>query len=148
MIYPENAGIPLPNPDLSEEIKEDYYEARKIVNRSPRGAAALLRVAIQKLCIQLKQPGKDLNADIANLVKGGLPPTIQQSLDAVRVIGNEAVHPGVLNLKDDMGTAVKLFELINIIVETMITVPKKVKELYDSLPQNKIDQIAKRDSGD
>jgi len=34
---------------------------------------------------------------------------ILQSLDIVRVIGNESVHPGVIDLKDDRHTALRLF---------------------------------------
>jgi len=58
IIYPEESGIQMPNPDLRDDIKADYNEARSIVNKSPRGAAALLRLCIQKLCKQLGQPGK------------------------------------------------------------------------------------------
>src|SRR4030042_569684 len=83
MVYPDESGVELPNPDLNQEIQDDYLEARTIVNRSPRGAAALLRLCIQKLCGQLGERGKDLNVDIANLVKKGLHSTIQQALDSV-----------------------------------------------------------------
>ena len=54
----------------------------------------------------LGEKGEKLDDDIANLVKRGLNPTVQKSLDIVRVIGNEAVHPGVLDLKDDRDTAI------------------------------------------
>jgi hypothetical protein len=145
LMHPDNSGIPSPNQDLDSPIKDDYIEAQYIVNKSPRGAAALLRLAIQKLCIQLGEKGKDINNDIANLVQKGLSPTIQQSLDIVRVIGNESVHPGELDLKDDRETAIKLFSLINLIAETMITQPKEIKKMYDSLPESKKIAIENRD---
>ena len=128
MIYPEESGIQMPNPDLRDDIKADYIEARSIVNKSPRGAAALLRLCVQKLCEQLGQPGENINDDIAKLVEEGLPPTIQKALDIVRVIGNYAVHPGQIDLKDDVETANKLFELVNLIAQDRITQPKKVEQ--------------------
>ena len=47
MIYPDSSAAPLPNPDLPEDIKTDYEEARAIISRSPRGACALLRLCVQ-----------------------------------------------------------------------------------------------------
>jgi hypothetical protein len=79
------------------------------------------------------------------LVKKGLNPLVQQSLDIVRVIGNEAVHPGVIDLKDDRDTALRLFELVNAIVEQMISHPKAVNEMYARLPEAKRKAIKARD---
>lgn len=146
MIEPNIGGVPLPNNDLSEDIKSDYYEARDILNKSPRGSAALLRLAIQKLCKDLGEKGKNINQDIGELVKKGLPIKIQQALDYVRVVGNNAVHPGQIELKDNKEIAINLFRLINIIADVMITQPKDVDKLYGSLPQSQVESIEKRDN--
>lgn len=145
IIYPDSSLAPLPSPDLPEEIKKDYEEARRIINRSPRGAAALLRLCIQKLCAFLGESGENINKDIASLIKKGLNPKIQKSLDIVRVIGNEAVHPGRLDLRDNVEMAVQLCKIINIIVEAMITQPKMIDNMYDNLPEDKRKQIEERD---
>ncbi len=145
MIYPSYGAAPFPNPDLPDDIKEEYEEARSIVINSPRGAAALLRLAIQKLCVHLGEKGENINTDIKNLVNKGLSPDIQKALDVVRVIGNESVHPGEMNLKDNVGVAIALFELINLITEKMISDPKKIASLYEKLPEEKKKAIEERD---
>jgi len=145
IVYPSEKIDIEPNSDLSDDIKRDFSEAREIISSSPRGASALLRLCIQKLCIELGEKGKDLNTDIANLVKKGLNVTIQKSLDIVRVIGNESVHPGIMDMRDDRDTAIKLFELVNIIAEQLISQPRRVKEIYESLPDSKKQSIENRD---
>lgn len=145
MLFPMSGQAPLANSDMPIHIKEDYEEARNILNLSPRGSAALLRLAVQKLCKHLGESGENINQDIASLVNKGLPPKIQKSLDIVRVIGNDAVHPGTLNLKDDLVTASKLFVLVNLIVDVMITQPKDIDELFESLPEEKKNGIKNRD---
>jgi len=146
MIYPYSGTAPLPNPDLPDDIKDDFCEARNIIELSPRGAVALLRLAIQKLCVYLGESGKNINTDIGNLVKKGLPIKMQQALDSVRVIGNNAVHPGVIDLKDDIETARKLFAFVNIIADVMITQPKEIEKFYDEkIPNNLKIEINKRD---
>jgi hypothetical protein len=140
---PEKQGI-LPNQDLPDDIIQDFEEARTIVGLSPRGAAALLRLCIQKLCVFLGEKGKDLDKDIASLVAKNLNPLVQKSLDIVRVIGNEAVHPGLIDLNDNRDTANKLFNLINSIADQMITNPKNVEKLYEQLPEGKRKAIEER----
>lgn len=146
MIYPSSSPAPTPNSDMPDDVKADYEEAGEIVGVSPRGAAALLRLAIERLTPHLKAEGRDLNAQIGNLVTRGLLPTVQQSLDAVRVIGNNAVHPGQINIGDDQDIALSLFSLLNVIVEQMITVPNTVQSIFEDLPESSRQQIERRDT--
>lgn len=143
-IYPDISTAPLPNVDMPSGVKEDYDEAATIYTRSPRGAAALLRLAIQKLMVHLGQTGKNINDDIGALVSNGLPVTIQQALDVVRVTGNNAVHPGLLDA-NDKEIVEQLFSLVNLIVEYQISLPARVQQAFDSLPEGAKAGIAKRD---
>lgn len=145
LIYPVVGAAPPVNPDTPDDIKRDYLEASSILSLSPRGAAALLRLAIQKLCKHVGQPGKNINSDIGSLVASGLDHRVQKALDAMRVIGNDAVHPGQLDLRDNQATAETLFKLFNLIVEKMISEPKHVDDVYNSLPEDKLKQIEQRD---
>ena len=146
LVWPLVRKGPKPNTDLSDEIQKDYQEAREVIGSSPRAAAALLRLALQKLMIQLGQPGKRINDDIAALVAAGLKPTVQKAADIVRVTGNDGVHPGQIDT-DDEQTVMRLFGLINIIAEDQITQPAEIEALYQELPQDKRDGIENRDDG-
>ena len=145
LAYPQRGAAPPANPDLPGDIRDEYNEASSILDLSPRGAAALLRLAIQKLCKELGQPGENINADIAALVAEGLGQQIQQALDVVRVIGNNAVHPGRIDLRDDRTTAHSLFTMINLIADRMISEPKRIEEAYEALPEGAREAIARRD---
>ena len=146
LIYPQSSSAPPVNSDLPDDIREDYDEASNILNLSPRGSAALLRLAIQKLCKKLGQKGKYINEDIAALVSEGLSTHIQQALDTVRVIGNDAVHPGQIDLRDDEETARSLFAFVNLIADKMISEPKRIEEAYKGLPESKLEAIKERDN--
>jgi hypothetical protein len=146
LVYPLIVSAPIPHPDIPANVQSDYEEARSVLGSSPRSSAALLRLAIQKICIELGLPGKNLNDDIGKLVEQGLPIRIQQSLDIVRVVGNEQVHPGTLDVRDDPAIAMTLFELVNLIVEDRIASPKHIAALYAKLPKEKRDSIEKRDT--
>lgn len=144
LVFPPQREGASPNADLPIEIAKDFEEARSIFNSSPRGAAALLRLCVQKLCAFLGEKGKNIDDDIASLVSKGLNPLVQQSLDVVRVVGNEAVHPGSLDLRDDRDTALQLFNLVNLIAEQMITLPKAIQSMYEKLPEGKRTAIEQR----
>ena len=48
-------------------------------------------------------------------------------------------------MKDNREIAIKLFDLINIIVQNQITQPKEIEALFTSLPAGKLKAIAERD---
>lgn len=144
LYYPDNGTAQFPNVEMPEEVFKLYNEAAAIHSKSPRGAAALLRLSIQVLCKELGEEGKNINTDIKNLVKKGLPEIVQQSLDIVRVTGNDAVHPGQIDT-DNHETVLQLFDLVNIIVEYMIALPKRVSGIYKNLPTDKLKGIDERD---
>jgi len=143
-IFPSFNPVDPPNPDMPDMVKAEYVEAASILHASPRGATALLRLALEKLCVELGYHGK-INTSIGAMVKKGLDPRIQMALAALRVIGNEAVHPGTLDLRDDGETARKLFSLLNLIVEGMISHDKHVESLYNMLTPEQIKGIENRD---
>lgn len=69
----------------------------------------------------------------------GLNPTVKKALDVVRVVGDDAVRPGALDLHDDADTAQKLLRLVNAIADQMISHPKSVDALYQSLPPGRLE---------
>lgn len=146
MIFPKMNNIPEPNESMSDDIKGIYKEAANVFEYSPRASAALLRLAVQKLCKELGEKGNNIDNDIGELVKKGLPEQIQMALDSVRVIGNNAVHPGSIDLNDNKEDAKMLFSVLNFIIDRMIREPKEVEELYGTLPKNSLAHIEKRDN--
>lgn len=145
MLIPDGSVAPMPHPDMPESVKSDYQEARSIVNRSPRGAAALLRLSIQKLCGELGENEGSIDKDIKSLVVKGLPVGIQQALDVVRVVGNNAVHPGELTSDDIADVSMSLFDLVNVIVDERIARPRALAALYLRLPEGARNAIERRD---
>lgn len=136
----------MPHNDMPDEVKKIYDEAREILAKSPKGASALLRLALQMLCDKLVPGNKNINDKIGELVKNGLPQKLQQAFDLVRIVGNNAVHPGEINLDDNPAMANRLFDLLNIIVEYMIAKPKEIDAFYNNtISEKQKEAIAKRD---
>lgn len=144
--YPEENSAPRPHDDMPEAVRALFDEAATIFDKSPRGASALLRVALETLLPDLGAKKKGLNDAIGELVKlGKAPPDVQRALDTIRILGNEAAHPGTINLSDDSETAFKLFSLINLIVDRAIGEPKRISALYGALPPEKLEHVVRRD---
>ena len=65
----------------------------------------------------------------------------------VRVVGNNAVHPGVLDFNDNKTIAVNLFRLVNVIVEATIATPSHIQGIYEQVvPAGVRAAIEKRDA--
>jgi hypothetical protein len=100
-------------PDL---VAEDFEEAAAILNKSPRGAAALIHLCVQTL-IPLEERGRHLDNEIAALIGKGLKVEIQEAMGALRVLANNGVHSGNIDLKENRATATRIFALLKMIVE-------------------------------
>jgi hypothetical protein len=46
MVLPDESPVEPPHPDLPPDLQKDFSEARSIFSRSPRAAAALLRLCV------------------------------------------------------------------------------------------------------
>jgi hypothetical protein len=145
LIFPPEPEAEEANPDMPTAIKKDYDEARLVFKHSTKASAALLRLCIEKLCDHLEAKGLNLNEKIGFLVQQGLNEKVQMMLDSVRVIGNDAVHPGQINLDDNKDIARALFKLVNQIVLELISETKEIEEIYKFLPESKKKGILERD---
>lgn len=146
LIWPLSSNIPAPIQEMPEDIKKLYNEARSIINNSPKGACAILRLALQRMCNRLvdKEENSNLDAAIGELVNRGLSQKIQKMMDYIRIVGNEAVHPGTINVDDNIEIAIAMFDLMNLIIEKMIIEPKQIDDLYSILPEEKLNGISNR----
>lgn len=147
IVYPhKNFEGPIPNEDLPEEIKRDFNEARSILNQSPRGATALLRLCLQKLCIHFKLPGEHLASDIEKLVLKGVSRSLVEAMHVLRVIGNAAVHPGKIPEVEERETAIALCHLLNLIATRLLSEKRLVAQINNLLPEDKRRSISELDS--
>lgn len=135
---------PARSSDMPEEVAALYDEASTILALSPRSASALLRLALEVL-LEGMYPDKqgNLNAMIGAAVADGLPERVQKTMDFMRFSGNQSVHK--FHHDDTPETAATLFNLLNIVVERLITQPKQLDSLYDGLPEGFKEQIDRRD---
>jgi hypothetical protein len=101
-------------PDL---VQEDFEEAAAILNQSPRGATALMRVCIQKLVPLLKQDGKYLNNYISSLVRKALELEIQQAMEVLQILRNESGQPTSLQTQEDKEMALRFFDSLKAVLE-------------------------------
>ena len=135
MIWPTKRLAEPPHPDMPKDMVDDYNEAAAIIATSPRAAAALLRLAIEKLCKHLR-PDSSPNLNLAQRVErlresGGLSETDLAVLEVVRRKGNHAAHAtGEISEEDAEGYEA-LFALVNMIVESQISRPQRVVQLLD-----------------
>ena len=133
---------------MPEDVRKIYEEARDIAGVSARAAAALLRVALEKLTIYLGEKEGNLNTRIKNLKAKGLPEDVIKCLDIVRINANEGgSHSGQIDLenKDNDQIVDILFRLVNFIVEKTISDKKQIDEMFQALPENKKQGIKNRD---
>jgi len=146
IIYPKSIIVEQPNDDMPQEVQNLYLESANILSESPRAAAALLRLGLQLLLKEVGGKGKNINDDIAAIIKGGVDQQVQKALDILRVFGNNGAHPGEIDLKENNIKVVKMFALLNFVTDKMITQQKEIDTLFDGLPDTIKKQTNDRDS--
>lgn len=133
-----NQDIPEYSSDMPNNVKELYKEAALIFELSPRSAAALVRLALEKLCDHLGVKKKNIKESIEVLAtKNIIPLTVAKAADNIRLIGNANVHPGIIcdEILEDINPAI--FTYINLIVDYAITKPKEIEGVYSLFPEQK-----------
>lgn len=145
IIYPVSAKFgPARHEDMPADVAAVYDEASTVASLSPRSASALLRLALEVLLNDLYPEAGDLNTKIGAAVAAGLPRQVQQTMDVMRFNGNQSVHE--FRSDDTPETATTLFNLLNIVVEQLISQPKQLEQLYSGLPEGVRKQVDRRDT--
>jgi hypothetical protein len=96
------------NAEEVNEASEDFEEAAAILNKFPRGAAALTRICIQKMMPLVKGNAKNLDENFSSLVRKGLEVEIQQAMDVLQVVRKSPLQRSEVDLKEENETAKKL----------------------------------------
>jgi hypothetical protein len=146
MVWPVKGGPP-PHDDMPAEALRHYKQARGVLGASPQAAAALLRVATEAIVHHLLERNDVmLDKGIEELVRQDRIRTqVKKACDVLRVTGNQMLHPGEISTMDDSESALRLFQLVNLIVEQAITEPALTESLYSNLPAEKLEAIERRD---
>jgi hypothetical protein len=124
-------GVP-PSSDLPGDLVTLYDEARSVAPISPRAAAALLRLLVDRLVASLGATEGPLGDRIAALAaEGHVPAQVVEGLDAVRVHGDDSLPPGQIDpaAEDDPGVVLLLCLLVNSIVDATLTLRRHRAEL-------------------
>jgi hypothetical protein len=133
LIWPRRTGDPEPKLHASPDIQRNDEDGSQTLEASPRGAAALLRLAIEKVCKELGESGESPKDDMASFVQEDIDARVQKVLEAVRIIESNAVCPAQIGVGDNRATAETLSGLVNLICEKMIVEPSHLRAAYAKL---------------
>jgi len=90
-LKPESSAITLPE-YIPEAIKNDYYEACKILLLSPKASATLSRRCLQGIIRDFWKINKSKLVDEINELHGKIDSSTWDSIEAIRKIGNIGAH--------------------------------------------------------
>ncbi|MFC2754323.1 MAG: DUF4145 domain-containing protein [Candidatus Nanogingivalis sp.] len=143
IIYPRSITVENPNPDMPEVAKGLYMESAKILQDSPRASAALLRLALQEILNEVVKGGvkNNINKNIGILSKE-VDEDTWKAMDLIRIIGNNAVHPGEIQVEEE--NTEYMYNLLNIIVQKTISNKKHIDDRFKRLPKSIRESINRR----
>jgi hypothetical protein len=97
-VYPVGASRGPVDPEVPDEIREDYIEACNVLPISSKASAALSRRCLQNMLHAPGYKAKDLAKEIDLLLneqdpKKALPHRLRETVDGIRNFGNFSAHP-------------------------------------------------------
>ncbi|HFK1791401.1 TPA: DUF4145 domain-containing protein [Bacillus pacificus] len=147
-VCPSNSSnYPQPHVDMPEHIRKTFIEAGSVMHLSLGSSAALSRLTLENLLKHLGYEKGSLNDKIGKVIADGkVNSNVAKMLDIIRTFGNSGAHSGIINLDESPEIPKFLLELINLVVEHMITLPNKVDTMFDAIPPGIRAGIEKRDT--
>jgi hypothetical protein len=125
---------------------QDANVLEERLRENPPHILVFSTVALQGTLSEFVPHVQAINDDIKFIVAKGVSTEVQRALDICRVAGNNAAHPGELNIEDTPEIAHMMFKMINFLVAELITRPNEINAMFDQLPQGARDAIEKRDA--
>jgi len=120
--------------DVPENYRQDYLEAKSVVDISPKASAAISRRLLQNL---LRDQMGIKNANLSKQIEGFLdlkdvPSYLSRSIDAVRNVGNFAAHPNKETSTGEIvevepGEADWLLEVLMSMFDFLFIQPKRIE---------------------
>lgn len=94
VIYPGQSDSDLP-PEIPEQHRAEYLEAKEVLKMSPKSSAAIGRRLLQGLLeSELGLKNNNLSKQIDSFLDlEHVPSHLSKSIDAIRSVGNFAAHP-------------------------------------------------------
>ncbi|NMD38215.1 MAG: DUF4145 domain-containing protein [Christensenellaceae bacterium] len=135
MVFPDSKAKKFPD-YVPEQIRNDYTEAFKILDLSPKASATLSRRCIQGMIhdeweIKEENLYKEIDA-----LKGKIDPQIFEAIHALRQLGNIGAHMEKdINLIVDIepNEAEKLIKLVELLIKDWYIDPHNNEELFKEI---------------
>ena len=90
-LLPESEAIVLPH-YVPVTIQQDYYEACRIRDLSPKASATLARRCLQGMIRDFWGVSEGNLSAAINAIKDKVDPNVYEAIDAVRIVGNIGAH--------------------------------------------------------
>ena len=136
-LLPESDAKVLPD-YIPEAIQQDYYEACRIRDLSPKASATLARRCLQGMIRDFFSISLSRLIDEIEAIEDKVDPDVFAAIDAVRSVGNIGAHMEKdinLIIEVDSNEAQLLIELIEQLVEDWYVTRKAKKDRLDKITQ-------------
>lgn len=122
------------------KIRQDYEEACAIVDLSPKSSATLSRRCLQAMISDFWDIKENRLLSSINALKGKVPATQWEVIDAIRLIGNIGAHPELdINtiIEIEPGDAKKLIRVIEFLIKQWYVERYEQEKLFSDVLQIK-----------